>query len=98
LPELQNSEFSLLGGRVAYLGQAPGAQLIYQVRKHEISVFIFQEAAVREALPSDSGPLKHVSFNFESWEQNGLRYIVIGDASTDDIGKLTDLLKTAAKL
>jgi anti-sigma factor RsiW len=98
LPELQNSEFSLLGGRVAYLGQAPGAQLIYQVRKHEISVFIFQEAAVREAFPSDSGPVKHVSFNFESWEQNGLRYIVIGDASTDDIGKLTDLVKTAAKL
>jgi anti-sigma factor RsiW len=29
LPELQNSEFSLIGGRVTYLEQTPGAQLIY---------------------------------------------------------------------
>jgi anti-sigma factor RsiW len=46
LPELQNSEFSLLGGRMTYLGQAPGAHLIYAVRKHEISVLVFQEAAL----------------------------------------------------
>jgi len=43
LPELQNSEFSLLGGRITYLGQTSGAHLIYEVRKHKISVFIFQE-------------------------------------------------------
>jgi anti-sigma factor RsiW len=97
LPELQNSEFTLLGGRVAYLGQAPGAQLIYQVRKHEISVFIFPEGSTRGALPSDSGPLKHATFNFQSWDQNGLRYIMVGDASADDLSKLADLLKTAAR-
>jgi anti-sigma factor RsiW len=32
LPELQNSEFSLLGGRMTYLDQTPGAHLIYDVR------------------------------------------------------------------
>jgi anti-sigma factor RsiW len=36
LPELQNSGFVLLGGRVTYLGQAPGAELVYQIRKHQI--------------------------------------------------------------
>src|SRR5262249_33225668 len=30
LPELQNSDFSLVGGRVTYLGQVPGAHLIYR--------------------------------------------------------------------
>jgi|SRR5438445_13863468 len=43
LPELQNSEFSLLGGRMTYLDQTPGAHLIYDARKHHISVFVFQE-------------------------------------------------------
>src|SRR5208282_3837560 len=43
LPELQKSEFSLLGGRMAYLDQTPGAQIIYDVRKHHLSVFIFPE-------------------------------------------------------
>ncbi len=32
LPELQNSEFSLLGGRMTYLEQTPGAHLIYDAR------------------------------------------------------------------
>ena len=31
LPELQNTEFSLLGGRMTYLDQTPGAHLIYDV-------------------------------------------------------------------
>src|SRR5260370_1424639 len=46
LPELQNSEFSLLGGRITYLDQTPGAHLIYDVRKHHISVFMFQERSL----------------------------------------------------
>ena len=53
LPELQNSEFTLLGGRMAYLDQTPGAQLIYDVRKHHISVFVFQERSVN--LPASLG-------------------------------------------
>ncbi len=36
LPDLQNSQFSLLGGRMTYLDQTPGAHLIYDVRKHHI--------------------------------------------------------------
>jgi anti-sigma factor RsiW len=93
LPELQNSEFTLVGGRVAYLGQAPGAELIYQIRKHQISVFIFQDHAVGQALGLTSQPQKELSFNIESWSQDGLRYFLIGDASGDDIRQLADLLK-----
>ena len=93
LPELQGSDFTLLGGRVTYLEQTPGAQLIYQVRKHEISVFIFQDRGQTEGLPS--GPTRVVSFNGESWSQNGLRYFVIGDVATDDIVKLSKLIREA---
>jgi anti-sigma factor RsiW len=95
LPELQNTDFTLLGGRVTYLGQAPGAHLIYQVRKHEISVFIFQNRDA--ALPSNSGPNKDRSFSLQTWSTSGLRYFVIGDANQDDITKLVDLLKSAAR-
>jgi anti-sigma factor RsiW len=97
LPELSNSEFTLLGGRVVYLEQAPGAELIYQIRKHEISVFIFREGALSPALRAESGRIRRAAFNLQSWSDNGLRYFVIGDASADDIRKLADLLKNAAK-
>jgi anti-sigma factor RsiW len=95
LPELQNSEFTLLGGRVTYLGQAPGAELIYQIRKHQISVFIFQGRDVGRELGSSSSSQKELSFNIETWNQDGLRYFVIGDASGDDIRNLADMLKKA---
>ena len=94
LPDLPGSEFSLIGGRVTYLEQTPGAQLIYRVRKHEISVFIFPE----HALPMPSllaGPVNALSFNTESWTQNGLRYFVLGDASAGDIRALSKLLRDA---
>jgi anti-sigma factor RsiW len=94
LPELQGSEFTLLGGRVTYLEQVPGAHLIYQIRKHEISVFIFPERETEPARLPD-GPSRSLSFNLETWTQDGLRYFVIGDTNTADIEALSKLLRGA---
>jgi anti-sigma factor RsiW len=93
LPELQNSGFSLLGGRMTYLDQTPGAHLIYDVRKHHISVFVFQERSLRARLDENSLAPEHLSFNMETWSQGGLRYFVIGDASAADIDNLAKLFK-----
>jgi anti-sigma factor RsiW len=95
LPELQNSEFTLQGGRVTYLGQTPGAHLIYQVRKHQISVFIFQDRDMKGGLGSDQEVRRRSSFEVETWEQDGLRYFVIGDANVGDIRELASRLKAA---
>ncbi len=92
LPELQGSEFTLAGGRVTYLEQTAGAQLIYRIRKHQISVFMFPEGL---RLPADSGMHRRATFQTQSWTQDNLRYFVIGDAPGEDIGKLVDLLKGA---
>ena len=96
LPELAGSEFSLVGGRMAYLRQAPGAELIFQIRKHQISVFIFQEHALDDGLGSLNGPSHQLTFNMNTWTQNGLRYVVVGDASGSDIASLSQLLKAAS--
>jgi anti-sigma factor RsiW len=90
LPELQGSEFSLIGGRVAYLEQSPGAHLIFQVRQHKISVFIFPERGTELPQPPTAG-----TFNVNSWTQNGLRYFAVGDASGNDIRALSKLLQDA---
>jgi len=92
LPELQGTDLTLVGGRIVYLAQAPGAHLIYRMRKHEISVFIFQDRA-EEAATLPSGPVSTMSFNVESWSQNGLRYFVVGDVSGGDIEKLGKLFR-----
>ncbi len=95
LPDLQNSEFTLLGGRVAYLEQAPGAHLIYQLRKHEVSVLIFQEKALPGHLEENSVAARRLSFRVETWSQNGLRYFVLGDVNAPDIESLARLLRAA---
>ena len=95
LPELHNSEFSLLGGRVTYLGQTPGAHLIYMVRKHQISVFILPERAFPGDREDRSKLVKELSFNVETWSYAGLWYCLIGDVSATDIDNLAELLKSA---
>ena len=93
LPDLQGTDFTLVGGRVTYLSQTPGAHLIYQLRKHEISVFIFQDRDVATAVPS--GLVHAMSFNEDTWSQSGLRYFVVGDVNAQDIQALSRLLKNA---
>lgn len=97
LPELAGTPFTLLGGRVAYLDQAPGAQLLFQVRQHRISVFIFQDrgGVGRAGLGELSS--NRLSFNVQTWSEGGLRYFVISDVGADDIRELSRLLKAAAQ-
>lgn len=95
LPELHNSEFSLLGGRVTYLGQTPGAHLIYTLRRHKISVFIFPERAFPGEQEERSRLVKKLSFHVETWSHAGLWYCLVGDVSANDMDNLAELLKGA---
>ena len=96
LPELQDTGFTLVGGRMTYLDQTPGAQLIYDVRKHHISVFVFPDRSLGTKLDQNSVSPQKLPFNMETWSQGGLRYFVIGDASAADIDALAKLFKAAA--
>jgi anti-sigma factor RsiW len=98
LPELQGSPFVLVGGRVSYLSQSPGAELIFRVRQHQISLFIFQDQGQDQG-PREAGMNESVrtalSFEVRTWRHNGLRYFVIGDASPQDLDKLSEMIKAA---
>ena len=95
LPELQNSPFTLIGGRVAYFQHSPGAQLLFEVRKHRLSVFVLQD---RASIPLHAGAMKsrELAFNIETWTEGGLRYVVISDAAQADVHELSELLRAAA--
>ena len=97
LPELQGSSFELLGGKMTYLGQDPGAELLFSVRKHLLSVFVFKDSP-EVARAFGSGELKHnLSFNLESWSKGGVRYVIITDASREDVGDLRARFQQAAQ-
>jgi anti-sigma factor RsiW len=90
LPELGNSPFKLIGGRLIYFDHDPGAQLLFSLRQHRFSVFIVQKGAV--ALPTSQ---TEQGFSVESWITAGLRYSVVSDAAPADVHSLADLLRNA---
>jgi hypothetical protein len=81
---------------MTYLRQAPGVHLIHKLRKHYISVFVFQERSLPTQLSDNSLSPKKLPLNLQTWSQGGLRYFVIGDASTVDIDRLARLFMTAS--
>src|SRR5207302_1654019 len=92
LPELGGTPFTLVGGRVAYFRQEPAAQLVFGYQKHMISVFVMRDAA---PLSIESGADHTSSFHLRSWQQNGLRYVVIGDVNNGTIQQLSALWQHA---
>lgn len=94
LPELQGTAFTLIGGKISYLDQSPGAELIFRLRQHQISVFIFQEKDLGSSRSADA--LQHAgSFTVRTWIQNGLRYFAVGDVSGADLDRLRELIQAA---
>lgn len=97
LPELQGSQFELLGGKLTYLDQSPGAELLYAVRKHTLSVFIFKDSPELDRAFASRAVLHKLSFNIESWSEAGLRYFILTDASPTDVDELRARFLAAAQ-
>jgi anti-sigma factor RsiW len=97
LPEVQNTDFTLTGGRVCYLRQQPAAELLFHLRKHQLSVFISQDGRGGLPLSPVAASFTRQGFHLESWAEAGLRYVVVGDASAADIRALSELMHNAAR-
>ncbi len=97
LPELQNSPFKLVGGRVMYMKHSAGAQLLFELRNHQLSVFVLQDQQGIVPSALGAGTSRQMAFNLETWSEGGLRYVVIGDASPSDVHALSELLRAAGR-
>lgn len=97
VPELQGSPFELIGGKVTYLEQNPGAELLFTVRKHVLSVFIFKDSPELDRALGSRELMHRLSFNIESWTDGGLRYLIITDAGRSDIDDLRRRFVQAAQ-
>jgi anti-sigma factor RsiW len=97
LPQLANTPFKLLGGKVAYLNHSPAAQLLFESGKHQLSVFIVQAPPRPTPAALDAGSSRERGFSIETWSANGLSYTVISDSNPADVHALSALLKAAGR-
>jgi anti-sigma factor RsiW len=93
VPELHDTQFTLVGGRLAYFQQSPAAQLIFAVRQHRISVFIVRESGDTAAFGEQTSPIRRMGFQTQSWSEDGIRYFAISDVNAQDVRQLCELLK-----
>jgi anti-sigma factor RsiW len=97
LPELQNSEFTLVGGKVAYFERSPGAELLFNLRKHQVSVFVFKDEAPALSARAGVTAATRLALQMETWSEGGLRYYIVSDAPATDVHALGELLRKAAR-
>ena len=96
VPELAGTDYTLLGGRMAYFHQQPGAQLIVAMRQHKISVLIFQETPeMAREFSGPAGVRVRNAFGVDTWEAQGLRFVMISDADAAGIEGLAQRMKAA---
>ncbi|HKW90193.1 MAG TPA: zf-HC2 domain-containing protein [Candidatus Acidoferrales bacterium] len=97
LPDFAGTPFTLIGGRVAYLDQTPGAALLVQFKKHRMSVFIFRERAEWNGLDTNSKLLREASMSIDSWSASELRYFIVSGTGEEAIRQLEGLFQKVAQ-
>ena len=90
LPELANSPYTLAGGKMTYIQQNPGAELLYQVGQHKITVYIFKSDGVEHKAAG-----RGVTFNVKSWREGNLQFFMVTDASDYEAGRLVTMFQEA---
>ena len=96
LPEFSGTDYTLVGGRMVYFHQQPGAQLIVSMHQHKISVLIFQRSVdLGRAFSEPAGVDRGTSFGIEGWQSQQLRFVLVSDADPAGIDNLARLLKLA---
>ena len=86
VPDLP-APFHLIGGRVVYWHQQPGAYLLIGKGAHRISLFIFRNAP---------HTMETRDVTSEVWRANGLTYVAIADVSPEDLKTLRRAFSAAS--
>jgi anti-sigma factor RsiW len=91
LPELANSPFTLVGGRLVYVHGTACAQLLFTYRLHGISMLIGPSDVVRTGGDSELPN----GFHLIRRERNGYAYVAMSDAGLDTVKDLSDRMQAA---
>jgi anti-sigma factor RsiW len=94
VPDLKDSGFFLLGGRVDYLQSKKVAVLIYLRNKHKINVFISPKITKNSV---HSGQWYSKGYNTVYWNDEVFSYSAISDLSMQGLKLFSEALTTATK-
>jgi anti-sigma factor RsiW len=82
--------FPLIGGRLDYLDHHPAAALVYQRRKHFISVFLLPATGEPDRAESKT---TERGYNVISWTRGAMNYWLVSDLNPAELEELAKLLR-----
>ena len=82
--------FPLIGGRLDYLDHHPAAALVYQRRKHYVSVFLLPATGEADRAESHETQL---GYNVISWKKSAMNYWLVSDLNPTELEELAKLLR-----
>lgn len=88
VPEPPTPDFSLVGGRLDYVGGRPVATLVYQRRQHIINVFEWPAAAG----DAPCRPATRQGYHLIHWVRGGMAWWAVSDLNERELQEFVDLL------
>lgn len=86
--------FPLVGGRLDYIGSRAVAALVYQRRKHVISVYVWPSNDREMELPSGSTKQQSRNgYNLLEWRQGDMHVAAVSDVNPDDLKQFMQLFQ-----
>src|SRR5579864_2629172 len=80
--DLTADGFTLLGGRLDYIGGEPVASVVYRRRKHIINLFVAQRLGVGQPAAM-TAPVQ--GYNLRHWTAEGLDFWTVGDIDASEL-------------
>ncbi|MSO92928.1 MAG: anti-sigma factor [Rhodospirillales bacterium] len=92
VPDLSESGYPLLGGRVDYLAQRTVAVLMYGRREHRITLFVLPNATRTHREPTTGGER---GFHAVGWSDAEFAYWAVSDLNARELRDFSDLARNA---
>jgi anti-sigma factor RsiW len=92
--DLTAEGFTLLGGRLDYIGGEPVASVVYKRRKHIINLFVAQRLGAAHDNVSDRTVQ---GYNVRHWSTGGLDFWAVSDLDPVELGEFVQKISAALR-
>lgn len=82
--------FTLVGGRLDYVGGRPIAAIVYKRRQHVVNLFVYPESG---AVAGET--IVKQGFNIVRWNKSGMAFWAVSDLNSTELQQFADLLKNS---
>jgi anti-sigma factor (TIGR02949 family) len=90
--DLTAEGFTLLGGRLDYIGGEPVASVVYRRRKHIVNLFVARRLGREHAFVTTS---TIQGYNVRHWSDQGLDFWAVSDLAGDELGEFVQKVSAA---